>query len=499
MGTIEGQGGFEAVVEKSQSEGENGHSDIRYRKRELYDYTTSAHTPPDAARPTGNIFDAPDYDYDPETRTYRLGWNYVAPASLDGLIAKARNLLGGNPRIDTKYDERGWFALRVTGRCKEPNHVEEWLVASDWFKHETREEWLGVTVEHDPATGAPTGFYKEYEKNADGSYAQDSSGNLIPVGAITPFREIRGDLDANWMGSDPQHPSSGTGAPLIYVSTGKNDDKQALSPEPEHQDYHDNGWTGDNDWTDPDNSTTGPMDKVRSHVLTRVEPRRNDDGTYDVSIHRVYPHQRYWAWETEQGSSSGDTRTAKHFAYRNWPSRRSIKKDILEKIQDQIEGDWEDGWTLTGNISVNEFGLVDAPNLTLAPSWANDDHLLAKGGTDYTIMVIPTLEKSYTAPAQYATNLQPPADGYWWRIVTKTVVTGTTWIESRAIDAMQNACEGSRGVEFVPSNGHQMRHWKWHCVTNISPGAWQNRSLTANDLNTGSIKHHVGDYPPTTP
>lgn len=523
MGTV-AAATYESLSGKRQSEDADGRSDVSYEKRTLYDYlNTQSGTPPVpdghtpagvVLAPSGNIFNAPEYDYDPEKKIYRLGWTYVEPSKLDALIEKACGQLGGNPQVRTQYHEGGYFTLRITGRSKEPKHVEEWLVAADWFKHETLEIWQGVTVELDSTTGLPTGFYKAYRKNADGSYALDEHGNLIPVGGLTPFYEIRGDLDANWMCSDPQVPAV-TGersVPTVFATIGKDTGGDGGAQDTgkkliagasgddtthNHADKHGSGWSSGT-WTDPDGASD-EADKKRGHSLCRVSPHVNDDGTYDIEIRRVYPHQRYWEWTTEQGSSSGDTREAKHFAYRNWPSRKAVEDDILEKIQDQIEGDWDDGWTLTGNISVNEFGLVDAPNLTLAPSWANDDHLLAKGGTDYTIMTIPTLEKSYTAPAQYATNLQPPADGYWWRIVTKTVVTGTTWIESRAIDAMQHACEGSRGVEFVPSNGHQMRHWKWHCVTSISPGAWQNRALTENDLNSGTIKHHVGDYPPTTP
>ena len=548
MGTISA-GAYEAIVGKRQSEADSGHSDVSYEKRTLYDYLNTqtgtppvpdGHTPAGVVlAPAGNIFNAPEYDYDPEKKIYRLGWTYVEPSKLDALIQKACGQLGGNPQVRTLYHEGGYFTLRITGRGKEPKHVEEWLVAADWFKHETLEIWQGVTVELD-SNGLPTGFYKEYQKNADGSYALDEHGNLIPVGGLTPFYEIRGDLDANWMCSDPQKivapeptptpdpeplslrdapnpdPSpGGSPVPTIYVSVGQdqggdggaNDAGKKLiagadgdTTSHNHDDRHGNGWTG-GDWTDPDfgngdDENGDAADKKRGHSRCRVSPRINEDGTYDISITRVYPHQRYWTWKTEQESSSGDTREAQHFAYRNWPSRKAIEDDILDKIKALVGADWDDGWAITGNVTVNEFGLVDAPNLTLAPSWNNEDgHIKAKGGTYYADFVIPVMERTYTPPKDFKDSLQSPEDGFWWRKVTKTVQMGTTWVEGRAWDAVANACEGTRGVEVVPATAHTMKHWKWHVVTSIVYGAWS-AGKSMNENWQGTITRHVGPPKP---
>jgi len=508
MGTISA-GAYEAIVGKRQSEADSGHSDVSYEKRTLYDYlgTSGGHTPPAVVlAPSGNIFNAPDYDYDPERKIYRLGWTYVEPSKLNDLIAFATARLGGNPQIRTQYHEGGYFTLRITGRGKEPEHIAEWMVAADWFKHETMEVWRGVTLELDSTTGAPTGFYTEYQKNSDGTYATDSSGHLIPTGGLVPFATIRGDLDANWMGSDAQGTvtRAATGDEVRWITTGMDaggtggtdDGKIAATPD-DHDDYHANGWDShDTDWTDPDGTTPGNAgDKKRLHSLTRVSPRKNEDGSYDVTITRVYPHQRYWTWTTEQESSSGDTREAQHFAYRNWPSRKAIQTDIIAKIKALVGADWDDGWAITGNVTVNEFGLVDAPNLTLAPSWNNEDgHIKAKGGTYYADFVIPVMERTYTPPKDFKDSLQSPEDGFWWRKVTKTVQIGTTWVESRAWDAVANACEGTRGVEVVPATAHTMKHWKWHVVTSIVYGAWS-AGKSMNENWQGTITRHVG--PPT--
>lgn len=523
LGGVSAGGDYLKLAAKRSSEDPDGRSDITYERRTTYDYlggTTGnppvpdGHTPPAVILgPAGNIFNAPEYDYDPERKIYRLGWTYVEPSKLDDLIAFATARLGGNPQIRTQYHEGGYFTLRITGRGKEPEHVSEWMVAADWFKHETMEAWRGVTLELDSAAGAPTGFYTEYQKNSDGTYATDANGHLIPTGGLVPFATIRGDLDANWMGSDAQGTvtRTATGDEVRWITTGMDaggtggtgDGKIAATPD-DHDDFHDNGWNAaDTEWTDPDGSTPGNAgDKKRLHVLTRVSPRKNEDGSYDISITRVYPHQRYWEWTTEQESSSGDTREAQHFAYRNWPSRKAIKDDILDKIKALVGEDWDDGWAITGSVSVNEFGLVDAPNLTLAPSWNNENgHIKAKGGTYYTDFVIPVMERTYTPPKQFKDDLESPEDGFWWRMVTKTVQTGTTWVEKRAWDAVKVACEGTRGVEVVPATAHTMKHWKWHVVTDIQYGDWQKTS-SKNANWKGTIDNHVGpppDPPPPDP
>lgn len=504
---------YRKLAAKRSSEDPDGRSDITYEGRTTYDYlggvdgqgNPDGHTPPAVILgPAGNIFNAPEYDYDPERKLYRLGWTYVEPSKLDDLIAFATARLGGNPEIRTQYHEGGYFTLRITGRGKEPEHVAEWMVAADWFKHETLEIWRGVTVELD-AAGVPTGFYTEYEKNADGTYKTDQQGHLIPIGGLVPFYTIRGDLDANWMGSDaqgyvdPEESSSDSssrpaGSATLWATTGMDhggnggpgDGKELLPPD-DHDDHHGNGWNQANsEWTDPDGDSPGNAgDKKRLHALTRVSPRRNEDGSYDISITRVYPHQRYWTWTTTQENAEGETRDATHYAYRNWPSRKAIETDILDKIKATVGADWDDGWALTGGISVNEYGLVDAPHLTLAPSWDNDDnHIKAKGGTSTALMRIGTVEKAYTPPAQFVASGTPAADGYYWRTVYKYVYTGTTWTERRATLSMTSLggpLEGSRGIETVPATSSTMKHWKWHVVVKIAHGDWQAGTLKGNE------------------
>jgi hypothetical protein len=549
---------YRKLAAKRSSEDPEGRSDITYEGRTTYDYlggvdgqgNPDGHTPPAVILgPAGNIFNAPEYDYDPERKLYRLGWTYVEPSKLDDLIAFATARLGGNPEIRTQYHEGGYFTLRITGRGKEPEHVAEWMVAADWFKHETLEIWRGVTVEMD-AAGVPTGFYTEYEKNADGTYKTDQQGHLIPIGGLVPFYTIRGDLDANWMGSDaqgyvdpeesssdsssrpvgsatllattgmdhgdldanwmgsdaqgyvdPEESSSDSssrpaGSATLWATTGMDhggnggpgDGKELLPPD-DHDDHHGNGWNQANsEWTDPDGDSPGNAgDKKRLHSLTRVSPRKNEDGSYDVTITRVYPHQRYWTWTTTQENAEGETRDARHFAYRNWPSRKAIETDIIDKIKALVEESgedpetWDDGWALTGGVAVNEYGLVDAPNLTLVPSWDNDkDHIKAKGGTSTALEKLVCIERAYSPPAQFISAGTPPTEGFWWRKVYKWIYTGTTWTERRAtlgMNQLGGPLEGSRGIETVPSTSSTMKHWKWHVVVKIEYDSWQAGAL----------------------
>ena len=370
MNAIEARNEYEIVTQKSQSEGQEGGSDVSFQRKPLYDYIDPEHTPPNLGpgTVTGNIFNAPQYSYDPNTNTYRLGWSYVASGKVQALIDDARAKLGGNPIVRTEYHPEGYYSVSITGKGKEPKHVPEWCVSADWFKHETAESWLGVTVYE--VNGVPRGFYKEYQKNADGSYVLDGNGNPVPIqSSLVPFAEIRGDLDADWMGSDPQRVGAGPRAAVLHASTGVNDAKVRVPVS--HADDHGDGWHGSS-WNDPDDSGDY-ADKSRLHAITSVHPRRNDDGSYDISIHRVYPHQRVWEWDTETRSGKGgEWKPVYHIEYRNWPSRHAIKKDLVERWA-ALKGVNlnSDEYIFTFSPNVNQFGLVDATDVKITPLFWN--------------------------------------------------------------------------------------------------------------------------------
>lgn len=372
MVKIKARDKYELVTQKSQSEGQEGSSDVSFQRKPLYDYIDPDHTPdnlgPDTV--TGNIFNAPSYSFDPNTNTYHLGWSYVTPDKVQDLINDAKAKLGGNPIVKTEYHPEGYYSVSITGKGKEPKHVPEWCVSADWFKHETQESWLGVTVYE--VNGVPQGFYKEYQKNADGSYVLDGNGNPVPIlSSLVPFAEIRGDLDADWMGSDPQKQGAGPRAAVLFASTGvENAHTQNIAPK--HADEHGDGWNTYTKWEDPDDSGNN-ADKKRLHVITSVRPRRNEDGTYDISIHRVYPHQRVWEWETEKRSGKGgEWKPVYHIEYRNWPSRHAIKTDLVDRWA-AIKGVnlASDEYIFTFSPNVNQFGLVDAANVTIEPLFWN--------------------------------------------------------------------------------------------------------------------------------
>lgn len=379
MNAIEARNEYEIVTQKSQSEGQEGSSDVSFQRKPLYDYIDPEHTPPNLGpgTVTGNIFNAPQYSYDPNTNTYRLGWSYVAPGKVQALIDDARAKLGGNPIVRTEYHPEGYYSVSITGKGKEPKHVPEWCVSADWFKHETAESWLGVTVYE--VNGVPQGFYKEYRKNADGSYVLDGNGNPVPIqSSLVPFAEIRGDLDADWMGSDPQRQGAGPRAAVLHASTGVNDAKVRVPVS--HADDHGDGWRGSS-WNDPDDSGDY-ADKARIHAITSVHPRRNDDGSYDISIRRIYPHQRVWEWETETRSGKGgEWKPVYHIEYRNWPSRHAIKKDLVERWA-ALKGVNlnSDEYIFTFSPNVNQFGLVDATDVKITPLFWNPSK--AKASTE---------------------------------------------------------------------------------------------------------------------
>lgn len=516
MNAIEARNGYELVTQKSQSEGQEGSSDISFQRKPLWDYlgNLDGHTP-DFVNIDSNSFNATTYRYDPNTNSYTLDWNYVNPAKTQDLVDKARAALGGTPTVTVQHHPEGYDSVHIVGKGKGAHHIDEWLVSADWFKHETVEQWIGVSIVK--RDGKPYAFeyrptvYKTDSTTGDQTIDWDATmaGTLVTV----LFSSVRGDLDANWMGSDPQRETQVTpvtpveavsaqassgGQPDVYVTIGMEPDgKVALSPAPSHVDHHGNGWSGST-WTDPDDGTTTPpessenstsdgRDKQRSHCMTRIGRHVNEDGTYNVTVTRVYPHQRYWTWDTEGENRSGDTRTVYHFAYRNWPSRKAIQTDIIEKIKTKIGvgENWSDGWTLNGSISVNEYGLVDAPGVTLAPSWGNQNRIrraFTKTITFHTISRMPVIEKTYTAPQPFAAAnpIQKPNDGFWWRVVWYSIYEGETTSSSEA-NGQQTArggpCQGSKGVKRLTAKTGVQARWSWHSVYNVEYGEWKNTVL----------------------
>lgn len=480
MNAIEARNEYEIVTQKSQSEGQDGGSDVSFQRKTLYDYIDPKHTPKNIGHGTvtGNIFNAPQYSYDPNTNTYRLGWSYVAPSKVQALIDDARAKLGGNPIVRTEYHPEGYYSVSITGKGKEPKHVPEWCVSADWFKHETAESWLGVTVYE--VNGVPQGFYKEYRKNADGSYVLDGNGNPVPIqSSLVPFAEIRGDLDADWMGSDPQRQGAGPRAAVLHASTGVNDAK--VREPVSHADDHGDGWRGSS-WNDPDDSGDY-ADKARIHAITSVHPRRNDDGSYDISIRRIYPHQRVWEWETEKsnGKKNGDWKKVYHITYRNWPSRHAIQKDIVTRWASEkginLSGD---DYTYSFSPSVNEFGLIDAGNVTIEPLFYNNGGKSKNGdeGGNVSDRTAYAFEASvgrprwcYNAPgAAVQKPAFAPLLGFYFHVVREPIVYGTGY---KGSDAAQEAFKdwnatidkyGEPSTDSIAPNPNANGVWSWKFV-----------------------------------
>lgn len=498
MNAIRAADSYELITAKRQTEGQEGSSDVSFEKRKLYDYLGSDgdHTP-DYINIDNNPYNATTYHYDPNTNTYTLDWNYVNPEKTQELVDKARAQLGGNPIVTVTHHPDGYDIVHIVGKGRGAQHIDEWLVEADWFKHETLEQWIGVTLIRE--NGRPTGFkYRPTIYKTDPTTGEEivdwEATNAQPFTTIL-FDAIRGDLDANWMGSDPQAVGPAVRDPKVYITTGMEPGGKIeiggsdSDSDIWHADVHGDGWNSGT-WTDPDDGATVPpassendtadgQDKMRSHCMTRIGRQVNSDGTYNITVTRIYPHQRYWTWETEGENRDGDTRTVYHFAYVNWPSRKAIQTDIIEKIKTKIGQDqsWDDGWTLGGSIRVNEFGLVNAPGLTLAPAWSNDGANIirrAKTHTNYLLERIIKAEKTYTAPSDFA-NSGKPADGFWWREVTMYIYSGTTSSSQQAMTEYKKFggfYDGSKGCRKLRGVGVNA-DWEWHDVYRVEYGDWK--------------------------
>lgn len=475
-------GNHEVITQKSQSEGQKGGSDVSFVKEKTFDYDEA--TPDGVQNPFGKEFDAPSQSFDPNPRpTYSLTYEKVEPDAVNGVIAKAKDLLGGNAKISVQYHPGNYYTVRVTGADKNPEHIGEWCVEADWFMHHTVEEWHGVTLVRD-SNGKATGFkYKPNVYDSDGDVDWDETEEQ--EWTFVSFAMIRGDLDANWMGSDPQMPATASADPTVYYTTGKGESaKSPLSPAPSHNDEHGTGWSGADAWSDPDDGSDAD-DKERSHVKTRISRRLNQDGTYDITVTRTYPHQRKWEWTTKQKNANGDVRTIYHAVYKNWASRRDIQKDIVDKFMKDAggtsggENSWSDGYSMSGSISVNEFGLVDAPGLTLTPNWDSGNKHVARAATntDRHDETFVTIEKTYRAPQ--GQDKVKPADGYWWRTITSKVKWGTsTDGEEAAREYGTVHLTGSKGLHKTNNRDGISAHWAWHTVYQITPGTWSSETLS---------------------
>ncbi len=360
-------GAHEIISQKNQSEGQKGSSDVSFVREKTFDYNEAK--PDGVKNPFGPEFDAPGQNLDPYPRkTYSLTYERVEPNAVGAVIAKAKNLLSGDDaKVSVQYHPGGYYTVRVTGTDKEPRHIEEWVVEADWFHHKTVEQWLGVKVED---VGGQKGFYFGTQ-TVNGTESRK----------FYSINGLRGDLDAGWMGAVPQ---SGT-FELDYTS-GLGDASVAVDPQPDHGDVHvTSGWSG-SAWTDPDTSTDS-NDKGRSHVKTSVRPHVNDDGTWNFTVERIYPHQRVWEWESEKnnGKKSGDWKTVYHIEYRNWPSRKAIHQDLVDRWAKLKGVDLDsDDYTYSFTPNVNQFGLVDAANVTIEPLfWPSDGR--GKNGEDGTV------------------------------------------------------------------------------------------------------------------
>ncbi len=519
MNAIRPAGDYDLVVAKRQTEGNEGHSDVSFEKRELFNFVDLEHTPDNIKNVDNNPFNAISYHYDPNSNTYNLGWTYVAPKDLQKLVDSVRAKLGGNPIVQTEWHPEGYYSVRIRAKGKEPKHVREWCVSADWYKHQTLEQWIGVTVETEGSDsdsdgdGEIIGFYSKYERNADGSYKLDDHGNLIPVpGSLVPFAAIRGDLDANWMGSDPQAIGEGPRRPTVYASTGvANAHTENLAPE--HEDDHGDGWSGD-DWSDPDygdgeDSAGDAEDKTRSHSIAQVSPRRNEDGSYDISITRTYPHQRYWEYVLPAMDQDGDEYLTFHMAYRNWASRKAIRADIVSrvkacvaKLEAEAGGsawDWSDGWAIRGGFSVNQFGLVDAPGITLVPTKSNGKARVARARTitDHREFVIEHPVRTTRAP-KGRDPMKVPDNGYWERIDKWHVSEGFTTSSAEAARVANctfftdlggdgKMHEGSKGVWNCNNRHGVQSNWKWYVVFYVEEGTWDGDSTQGSDGNNSQV------------
>lgn len=496
MNAIKAKGDYEIVVEKRQTEGGEGASDVSFRKRRLYDYMT--HLPDDVVNIDGTVFNAPRYTFDPETNVYQLSYPQVRNEDVQTLVDHVRGLLGGEPRVSVQSDGAGSCTVSITGHALNPRHIAEWVVAADWYRHETLEQWLGVVVKtkgDDDGSDSDEllGFYSRYVRQTD---PQTGVTTIEPDEAsFVRVEAVRGDLDANWMGSDPQSPGANGGNAIVYYTIGIGESsKERLDDDlkPAHGDQHGSGWGSAGSgaaasWSDPDSGSDSD-DKLRSHAIVRVRPRLNGDRTMDLSIERIYPHQRVWRWETEKnnGRKDGEWKTVYHAEYRNWPSRHAIKKDLVERFATEAGVDIDgDDYRYSFTPNVNEFGLVDAADVVLEPLFWNERKgrrsVAADEGeqdlSDYDFKEQTEKPGMGARIAPGSANHQPAFDallGYYFCIVRTPFFRGAYDDEQTAWQ--KYAAHGIPGQgSSPPARGSDgLYHYVWASETKQEGKAWYN-------------------------
>lgn len=389
MNGIQPRDTYHVITAKHRTEGSGGHSDVPFQEERLWDYVNTEHTPDGIQNPFISGLNGIFQSYNPYPRpNYQVTYEKVAPDKVPDLIAHIKSKLGGDPSISLTYHPGGYYTVSARGTGREPRHIEEWLVMADWYHHETVEQWLGVTlVTREVSVGGVTkterGFWA-FDQDSD----SDSDGD---DGTWHSVAEIRGDLDANWMGADPQ-----LGAPSFNITTGIGPDAFIQRPEYHHGDDHDLagyntrtgkhiGWTAGQEtlaWEDPDvaegngggmadsENTGDGGDKARSHVLTNVHLSVNDDGTYNIRIGRNYPHQRVHYYETRVTKKRGDWKPVYHAVFTNWPSRKAIWRDLVARVLGRynidLTGEDRDDYTWNFGPTVNDYGLVSS-HVTIEP------------------------------------------------------------------------------------------------------------------------------------
>ena len=433
----------------SQTEAEEGRSDVSYDLRRLYRYATLDPTTgewieggPEATQ-TVDGFAAPTVRHDENAATGAQNWVLTLPAvnpdnvgeAIDWLRDRLAQAGAAAVGVDARLGGENAYEITVTGRGSYPKAVAEWLEGVNWFDH--TKSWMlfgyrdsDVRTEQgtarpyvlapllDPATGRPYRVQDAQTGAWTWAWQEDVAANRIYVG---------GWLDASW--ENPYDPS------------------------------------GDTD--------TDQQDKARTHALTTATRELMEDGTFSARVEQDTPHKRYWTW-TDQQAQGRKTRAVKHEVWRNWPSRKALAADIVGTVG---------GNQVDVSISINKYGLVDATR-TEAPAWGSASAAHGQTFTESADMTWTEIEKSYRRPKTTPPLLNEPADGYWWRTVTYTANIGRT--SGGASDAMRHALAAANplgpGSKVWPERQSNVDTigsvWAWRAVKSIVPGAWSDQALS---------------------
>ena len=412
----------------SQSEADEGHSDVSYDLRRLYRYDgtgTEGDLPPGTQAVDG-IAD-PEVRHDFARGTGKERWVLTIPAvnpenvgaAIDELRDKLAAVCATPTQVHASFGADGAYEITVTGSGSRPTVVEAWLSAVNWFDH-TKETLLFGYRDADVKTDSDGRSY--VLKPALGS------DGLPYIDANTGWWAFAEDIAAN----------------RVYVG----------------------GWL-DASWESPydtagDTDSDG-QDKARTHALTTEQRSVNEDGTFDSRVSEETPHKRYWTWDDQQAQGR-KKRTVNHKVWRNWPSRKNLASDIVGTVGDN---------QVDVSISINKYGLVDATR-TEAPAWRNVTMAQGATFTESAEITWSEIEKAYRKPAQAGLS-DTPADGYYWRVVSYTATIGRT--SGGATDAATHCSGGKAGSKIWPERQSDVDSigsvWAWKKVTAITPGAWQ--------------------------